>query len=114
MPDDDAVPDEVLKGLSNAEKQEVASLIGPNRGMSALAKKHGQDYAVRCSGGMTHLNVHPDGTAYRCILDAQLGKPAVGNVFDVAFTLNKARTHCPDHYQCPSCDRDKVFVELMA
>lgn len=98
--------------LSDAEKAAAGELIGPDRGPSALAVKHGKDYTVNCSGGMTHLNVHPDGTAYRCILDAQLGKPAVGNVFDEAFSLNRERTPCADHYQCPSCDRDKVLVEL--
>lgn len=99
--------------FSEAETTEVSDLIGDNRGKRQFVAEHGNDHKVNCSGGQTHLNVHPDGTAYRCILDAQLGKPAVGNVFDKSFSLNNELTPCGDHYQCPSCDRDKVFVELV-
>ena len=42
---------------------------------------------VHCSGGVNHLNVQPDGSAWRCILERQLGVNPLGSVFDPGFRL---------------------------
>ena len=42
---------------------------------------------VLCSGGVDHINVQPDGSAWRCILERQLGINPLGNVFDPGFEL---------------------------
>jgi MoaA/NifB/PqqE/SkfB family radical SAM enzyme len=97
---------------SERELAEITRLRGPDRTPHPWTAEFGQQYTVNCSGGMDHLSVHPDGTAYRCILDQQLGLPAVGNVFDEAFTWGTAKTPCHEHWRCPGCDRDKVTVEL--
>lgn len=97
---------------SQLELAEIARLRGVDREPHPLTKKYGNNYEVLCSGGMTHLSVHPDGTAYRCLLDQQLGLPALGNVLDENFKPSTAATPCPNHYRCSGCDRDKVLVEL--
>jgi MoaA/NifB/PqqE/SkfB family radical SAM enzyme len=66
----------------------------------------------KCSGGMDHLNIQPNGDAYRCILDKQINEEAcVGNIFDEDFKPIDGETLCSHRYQCPGCDKDKVKVE---
>ncbi|WP_245168165.1 radical SAM protein [Desulfobaculum xiamenense] len=68
---------------------------------------------VLCSGGMTHLNVQPNGDAFRCINDKILDKPMVGNILDENFRLNDRWTHCAEFHRCPGCDKDKVQVRKL-
>lgn len=63
-----------------------------------------------CDGGQHHLNVQPNGDAFRCILDKHLGVPMVGNIFSQAFKLNEGATLCEKRYACPGCDKDKTKV----
>lgn len=70
-----------------------------------------EQYPVLCSGGYDHLNVHPDGDAYRCINDKIFNKNKVGNVLDASFSLNDSWTRCEDYHRCPGCDKDKVKVK---
>jgi MoaA/NifB/PqqE/SkfB family radical SAM enzyme len=64
-----------------------------------------------CTGGMDHLNIQPNGDAYRCIADKIAGKPMIGNIFDKDFKLNTDYTTCNQRQNCPGCDRDKVKVK---
>lgn len=95
---------------SEQERAEIARLRGPDREPHPFSSRG--NYDVLCSGGMEHLSVHPDGTAFRCLLDQQWGLPSVGNVFDPAFKPNDSTTPCSEHPRCPGCDRDKVVVTL--
>jgi MoaA/NifB/PqqE/SkfB family radical SAM enzyme len=65
---------------------------------------------VLCSGGVTHLSVQPDGSAWRCTLEQQQGINQVGNIFDEKFQLNQNWADCNQAKKCPGCDRDKVQV----
>ncbi len=98
---------------SAADLREIESLRGPDRSPHPFTLGRGPDYRVLCSGGMDHLSVMPDGTAYRCIDDEQERKPPVGNVFDENFRLNDGLTPCARHSTCPNCDRDHVTVQLV-
>jgi hypothetical protein len=68
---------------------------------------------VLCSGGVDHINVQPDGSAWRCILERQLGLNPLGNVFDPGFELFTSPLQCAESWQCPACYRDKVTVVQM-
>ena len=65
---------------------------------------------VSCSGGVDHISVQPDGSAWRCILERQQMANCLGNVFDPEFTLLENPGECSQSWQCPGCDRDKVTV----
>lgn len=43
-----------------------------------------------CSGGVDHINVQPDGSAWRCILERQLAINPLGSVIDPGFELLKS------------------------
>lgn len=72
------------------------------------------EFNVACSGGMNHISVEPDGTAYRCIQDKVTGQPSLGNILQENFRLNEKKTFCDQFFQCPGCDRDKVDVLKVA
>jgi MoaA/NifB/PqqE/SkfB family radical SAM enzyme len=63
---------------------------------------------VACSGGINHISVQPDGTAWRCILERQQLLNPLGSIFDPEFTLMADPLPCHQAWQCPGCDRDKV------
>ena len=65
---------------------------------------------VLCSGGVDHINVQPDGSIWRCILERQLGTNPLGNVFDPGFRSFEGPLLCGESWQCPACDRDKVTI----
>jgi hypothetical protein len=65
---------------------------------------------VLCSGGVDHINVQPDGSAWRCILEWQLAVNPLGNVFESRFGLLETPRQCDESWQCPACDRDKVMI----
>ena len=69
-----------------------------------------EKYAVLCSGGYDHLNVQPNGDAFRCIRDKILNRDKVGNILDSDFSLYPVWTRCEDYYRCVGCDKDKVKV----
>jgi MoaA/NifB/PqqE/SkfB family radical SAM enzyme len=99
--------------FSPAETNHVAKYLTPQRADHPWTVEHGQDYWVHCSGGRDHLNVQPDGTAHRCILEHQLRINRIGNVLDADFAWRFPESKlCSEHWRCPGCDRDKVEVEL--
>lgn len=98
--------------LTEAEQAYAAQFVGSGRATHPWAAEHGPGYRVDCDGGLSHLNVQPDGTAHRCILDHKLGVRPVGNVLDPAFELYERATACTEHWRCPGCDRDKVRVRF--
>jgi hypothetical protein len=101
--------------FSEAEQKEIDRHAGVDRAAPALAVSHGHnDYAVMCSGGMDHLNVQPDGSAWRCILDRQLGINPLGNILDPDFKMTPHETPCYEAWRCPGCDRDKVTIRPLA
>lgn len=65
---------------------------------------------VTCSGGISHLSVQPDGSAWRCILERQQMKHPLGNILDEDFKLLSEPLVCEQQRNCPGCDRDKVEV----
>jgi hypothetical protein len=66
---------------------------------------------VKCSAGLDHLTVYPDGTAYRCINDSILKAAPIGRIFDIDFKLNTEFKPCVDYNKCAGCNRDKVEVK---
>ena len=44
-------------------------------------------HTLLCSGGVDHINVQPDGSAWRCILERQMDSHSLGNVFAPGFEL---------------------------
>ncbi len=92
--------------FSAAEAAIAAALTGPDREPPSLAELP----QVLCSGGVSHLSVQPDGSAWRCILETQHRLNALGNVFDPSFTLTPEPFACDRRRDCPGCDRDKVQV----
>lgn len=69
---------------------------------------------VSCSGGIDHISVQPDGSAWRCILERQQWINPLGNIFDESFSLLGERQTCKQRQHCPGCDRDKVSVAVQA
>jgi len=69
-----------------------------------------EDALMLCSGGRTHLNIQPNGDAYRCIFDKVEGLAKVGNIFDPAFEPYATDRPCSDWWRCSGCDRDKVTL----
>ena len=68
---------------------------------------------VRCTAGVSHISVQPDGSAWRCIYDTQNGILPLGNVFDPGFSLLPERGLCAAADRCGGCDRDKVQIEVV-
>lgn len=96
--------------FSEREKEFLQRFIGGDR-ENWLG--NAEQYPVLCSGGYGHVNVQPNGDAYRCINDKILEKGRIGNVLDPAFRLHEEWTRCDDYHRCPGCDRDKVRVKRM-
>jgi hypothetical protein len=67
-------------------------------------------HTVLCSGGVDHINVQPDGSAWRCVLERQLAINPLGNVFEPGFDLLTSPLQCSESWQCPACDRDKITI----
>lgn len=97
--------------LSEAEAQYVRKHTGPDREPHEWTTQHGRNYQVDCSGGIDHISVQPDGSAWRCILDRQLLINPLGNILDDDFRLLDTPRTCHEHWRCPGCDRDKVAVQ---
>jgi hypothetical protein len=95
---------------SDADRQFLEPWIWENRRAGLEVVKPGVPIEVLCSGGVDHINVQPDGSAWRCILERQLGLNPLGNVFDPGFGLFEGPLLCGESWQCPACDRDKVTV----
>jgi MoaA/NifB/PqqE/SkfB family radical SAM enzyme len=93
--------------FSDEEKAFLSPFIGADRD-NFLDKT--MDGHRLCSGGRTHLNIQPDGMAYRCIHDKVNILQPVGNIFDESFRLNDNDTVCNDWANCSGCDRDKVKI----
>lgn len=62
---------------------------------------------VTCDAGMTHIQVHPTGIAYRCGHISSTGV-CLGNILDKEFTLNDEAKPCAFSHICWSCDKDFV------
>lgn len=99
--------------FSAAERAYVKPFLSADRRPHVWTEEHGQDYFVHCTGGVTHLNVQPDGTAHRCILEHQMRMNPVGNILDSDFQpFADDRRPCHEHWRCPGCDRDKVGIRF--
>ncbi|MHB8862177.1 MAG: hypothetical protein ACYC6N_07225 [Pirellulaceae bacterium] len=72
---------------SEAERQFLEPWIWENRRAGLESVKPDAPITVLCSGGVDHINVQPDGSAWRCILERQLGLNPLGNIFDPGFRL---------------------------
>jgi hypothetical protein len=92
--------------FSEEERAIAHELTGPDRLPPTLSELP----QVYCSGGLDHLSVQPDGSAWRCILETQHRLNPLGNVFDASFSLATAPLTCAMRRDCPGCDRDKVTV----
>jgi molybdenum cofactor biosynthesis enzyme MoaA len=68
---------------------------------------------VVCSGGMNHFSIHPDGSAWRCVLEQQQGINSVGNIFEESFAKLSDPMECHQADNCPGCDRDHVQVHAL-
>ena len=99
---------------SEAERKLLEPWIVPNRQVGLTVIQPVEPVAVDCSGGIDHLSVQPDGSAWRCILERQLGINPLGNVFDPEFRLLDEPRMCRESWRCPACDRDKVTTTRLA
>lgn len=99
--------------MSEREEAYVRKHTGPDREPHEWTRQYGKDYQVDCSGGIDHISVQPDGSAWRCILDRQLMINPLGNILDESFTLLDTPLPCDEHWRCPGCDRDKVSVNFI-
>ena len=90
------------------EKELLSRYMRPNRLYGLDCKPDGK--VVACSGGIDHISVQPDGSAWRCILERQQMLNPLGNVFDPGFQLIDEPLPCSQAWTCPACDRDKVTV----
>jgi MoaA/NifB/PqqE/SkfB family radical SAM enzyme len=95
---------------SDAERRFLEPWIWENRRAGLESVKPDAPITVLCSGGVDHINVQPDGSAWRCILERQECVNLLGNVFDPGFELRKLPLQCSESWQCPACDRDKVTL----
>ena len=93
---------------SEAERRFLEPWIWENRRAGLESVKPDARHTVLCSGGVDHINVQPDGSTWRCILERQLGIHPLGNVFELDFALLTSPVRCTGYWQCPACDRDKV------
>jgi MoaA/NifB/PqqE/SkfB family radical SAM enzyme len=90
------------------QKELLRPYMAANRSWGLNPKPDGQ--RVTCSGGVHHISVQPDGSAWRCILERQQLIGRLGSVFDPEFQLRSEPGPCDQSWQCPACDRDKVTV----
>jgi hypothetical protein len=95
---------------TDAERKFPEPWIWENRRAGLDVVKPADATEVHCSGGVDHLNVQPDRSGWRCILERQLGLNPLGNVFDPGFRLLEGPLACGESWQCPACDRDKSTV----
>jgi tetratricopeptide (TPR) repeat protein len=73
-----------------------------------------EKFPVLCSGGYDHLNVQPNGDAYRCIHDRIENHQKVGNLFDPKFQLYREWKFCGDLHLCPNCDHDHIKLKKIS
>jgi MoaA/NifB/PqqE/SkfB family radical SAM enzyme/tetratricopeptide (TPR) repeat protein len=98
--------------LSEKERAYLRPFVGGDRAHASSLTGEKKEIHVLCSGGVSHLNVQPNGDAYRCIFDKIQGPASkVGNLFDPDFKLYQEWRHCGSYQDCPGCDRDKVKVK---
>jgi len=96
--------------FSDNEKQFITTFAGQDRPVSYDLKENNKP--VLCSAGKTHLSIHPNGDAWRCLNDRFNHKEEkrIGNIFDENFKTYEEDQMCYEHYRCCGCDRDKVTV----
>jgi MoaA/NifB/PqqE/SkfB family radical SAM enzyme len=103
--------------LTEKERDYLRPFVGIDRAHAGVLTGEKKAIHVNCSGGVTHLNVQPNGDAYRCILEVRSGVPTsgdkVGNIFDPEFKLFPEWRFCGFYHICPSCDRDKVKIKRL-
>ena len=99
---------------TDAEKRIIAKYPSSSRAFKLYDECH---RASACSAGRNHILVTSDGSAYRCqgwwnyarnpaMVDGK--HPAMGNVFDPEFSLNKIDLPCDIPCRC-DCDRPMVI-----
>ncbi len=92
---------------SSVESEYIKQFIEPNRRHTLGVE---DIFDVACSGGVNHISVEPDGSAYRCIQDKVTHQPKIGNILESDFSLREKKTFCDQYHLCPGCDRDKVDI----
>ncbi len=101
--------------LSENERAYLRPFVGGDRAHASALTGDKREIHVLCSGGVSHLNVQPNGDAYRCIREVNTKISAtgdkVGNLFDPDFKLYSEWKYCGYYHICPGCDRDKVKVK---
>ena len=95
---------------SEAERRFPEPWIWENRRAGLDVLRPDAPATVMCSGGVDQMNVQPNGSAWRCILERQFAINPLGNVFDPVFKLLESPLNCAESWQCPACDRDKVTI----
>jgi MoaA/NifB/PqqE/SkfB family radical SAM enzyme len=92
--------------FSKQELEFLAPYVQQDRPLSYMKKEE----AVVCSAGVSHLSIHPNGDAWRCLNDRFNHKEEkrMGNIFDADFKLLTESGICYEQYRCCGCDRDKV------
>lgn len=93
--------------FSKNEKSFLKNYISYDRSPVVKSEK----LSIYCNAGNGHINVQVNGDVYKCTYDKMLGKPKIGNIFDVGFKLNRDWNFCSNYYRCSNCDRDKILIK---
>jgi MoaA/NifB/PqqE/SkfB family radical SAM enzyme len=93
---------------SEQEKTFLSNYVQADRKHFTEAPK-----AMNCSAGIDHIQVYPDGTAFRCMKDMLTKKEKMGNILDENFKLKTEYGFCDDVNKCAGCDKDKVLTEAL-
>jgi hypothetical protein len=90
------------------EQGVINRYIGQDRSHFLEAKSR----PVICSAGIDHIQVFPDGQAFRCMKEMMSQeKGSIGNILAEDFRLCAFETLCDDANKCAGCDRDKVTIK---
>lgn len=66
---------------------------------------------VLCNGGVSHLTLLPDGSAFPCLKKGELGENLVGSFASPEFHFNKTWLRCSYYPHCAGCDLDNIKVK---
>lgn len=87
------------------------SFLRPFTAQNRLHKIDNPISTIMCSAGMDYLNIHPDGTVYRCMTNCLSNYGSMGNLFDEGFKINTDMELCDHFGLCGGCDMDKARME---
>ncbi len=82
---------------SEAKRRYLEPWIWENRRAGLESVKPDAPITVLCSGDVDHINVQPNGSAWRCILERQLGINPLGNglILDSSYSSHRYRAPNP-------------------